>query len=166
MNSYICKIPSVIEMNIKWDYEINNANNKDNWIKWKKENINNFEKGFIVPYYGILDGKIICECTAAFSPLVIQNPENLVDDKTAYLTGFRTLKEYEGQGYFSKLYKFMIDDLKKREYEKVTLGVEPHEEKNKNIYFKYGFNEHIKNGKEVYPDGTTIDVEYYLKHLN
>lgn len=32
-------------------------------------------------------------------------------------------------------------------------------------YFKYGFNEHIKDSKEVYPDGTEIDVEYYGKSL-
>ena len=59
----------------------------------------------------------------------------------------------------------MIGDLKKRGYKKVTLGVEPSETKNKQIYFKYGFNEHIKNSKEVYPDGTEIDVEYYGKKL-
>ena len=29
----------------------------------------------------------------------------------------------------------------------------------------YGFVEHIKNAKEVYPDGTEIDVEYYGKKL-
>ncbi len=119
----------------------------------------------IIPYYGLLDGKIICECTAALSPSIVLNSENLVDEKTAYLTAFRTISEYQGQGYFSKLFKFMIEDLKNRGYERVTLGVEPKEKKNKEIYFKYGFNEHIRNSKEVYPDGTEIDVEYYRKYL-
>ena len=59
----------------------------------------------------------------------------------------------------------MIEGLKNRGYEKVTLGVEPEEMKNKEIYFKYGFNEHIKDSKEIYPDGTEIDVEYYRKSL-
>ena len=59
----------------------------------------------------------------------------------------------------------MIKNKKKRGYEKVTLGVEPEEIKNKEIYFKYGFSEHIKDSKEVYPDGTEIDVEYYGKKL-
>lgn len=166
MSNYICKIASIDEMNTKWDYEIDNAtDDKNNWITWKKDNIDRFQKGLIIPYYGLLDDKIICECTATLSPLVVQNPENLVDDKTAYLTAFRTIPEYQGQGFFSKLFKFMIEDLKKRGYEKVTLGVEPEEEKNKKIYFKYGFREHIKDSKEVYPDGTEIDVEYYGKSL-
>ncbi len=153
-------------MNSKWDYEIEHAtDDKDNWIIWKKDNIERFKKGLIIPYYGLLDGKIICECTAALSPSIVLNSENLVDEKTAYLTAFRTISEYQGQGYFSKLFKFMIEDLKNRGYERVTLGVEPKEKKNKEIYFKYGFNEHIRNSKEVYPDGTEIDVEYYRKYL-
>ena len=59
----------------------------------------------------------------------------------------------------------MLDDLKKRGYEYVTLGVEPLEERNKEIYKHYGFTDYIKNGKEIYPDGTIIEVEYYRKKL-
>lgn len=166
MKNYICKIATLDEMNHKWDYEIENAtDDKNNWIIWKKANIDRFKKNLIIPYYGLLDGKIICECTAVLSPLVIQNPEDLVDDKKVYLMSFRTIQEYQGQGYFSELFKYMIDDLKKRGYEKATVGVEPEELKNKEIYFKYGFNKHIKDSKEVYPDGTEIDVEYYEKIL-
>ena len=166
MDNYVCKIASIDEMNTKWNYEREHAiNDKENWIIWKKDNIERFQNGFIIPYYGILDGKIICECTAALNSSVVQNAYSLVDEKTAYLTAFRTITEYQGKGYFSKLFKFMIEDLKNRGYEKVTLGVEPEETKNKEIYFKYGFNEHIKDSKEVYPDGTEIDVEYYGKKL-
>ena len=166
MDKYVCKVATVDEMNNKWDYEINHATkNKENWIIWKKENIERFQNGFIIPYYGILNKKIICECTAALNSLVVQNAEGLVDKRTAYLTGFRTISEYQGKGYFSKLFKFMIEDLKNRGYEKVTIGVEPNESKNKEIYFKYGFNEHIKDSKEFYPNGTEIAVEYYGKKL-
>ena len=59
----------------------------------------------------------------------------------------------------------MENDLKSRGYKLLTLGVEPQEEKNKKIYKHYGFTEHIKNAREVYPDGTTIDVEYYGKKI-
>lgn len=166
MQKYICKIASLDELNIKWDYEINNAKeDKENWIIWKKSNIERFQKGYIIPYYGILNGKIICECTAAINPSIVQNADKLVDNKTAYLMAFRTIEDYQGKGYFSKLFKYMIDDLKNKGYKRVTLGVEPEETKNKKIYFKYGFNKHIKNAQEIYPDGTKIDVEYYEKLL-
>ena len=50
-------------------------------------------------------------------------------------------------------------------YTVLTLGVEPEETRNKEIYKHYGFIEHIKNDKEIYPDGTEIDVEYYRKEI-
>ncbi|HAB66740.1 MAG TPA: N-acetyltransferase [Firmicutes bacterium] len=166
MDNYVCKIATIEEMNKKWDYEIDKAvDDKSNWIIWKKENIERFKNNQIIPYYGLLNGKIICECTAALSPSIVQNSDNLVDENIAYLTAFRTIPEYQGKGYFSRLFKFMINDLQARGYKKVTLGVEPEETKNKNIYFNYGFNEHIKDAKEVYPDGTEIDVEYYGKSI-
>lgn len=166
MGNYICKIATIDEMNVKWNYEIDNAiDDKYNWITWKKLNIERFQKGYIIPYYGLLDGKIICECTAVINPEVVQNALDLVNKKTAYLSAFRTIPEYQGKGYFSKLFKYMIEDLKERGYAKVTLGVEPTETKNKEVYFKYGFCEHIKNSREIYPDGTNVDVEYYGKKL-
>lgn len=163
---YACKIASLEEMNIKWDYEIAHAGeDRNNWIIWKKSSIEHAQEGKALPYYGILDGQIICEATAILDGSIAQNSDGLVDEKTAYLSAFRTLEEYQGRGYFSKLFQFMLADLKSRGYEKVTLGVELEELKNKQIYAHYGFNEHIKNGVESYPDGTEIDVEYYEKRI-
>lgn len=162
---YKCKIANEKEMNRKWDYEIANHEDKDNWIIWKEKAIKCFKYGAQIPYYGILDGKIICEATASLTPDIVQNGEGLVDDNTAYLTAFRTIKEYQGHGYFSKLFKYMINDLKSRGYTKVTIGVEPTELKNKAIYQKYGFTNLIKTGIEEYPDGTKTEVEYYYKNL-
>lgn len=166
MPNYICKIANLDEMHEKWNYEISKAiNDKDNWCIWKAENIKNFQNGKIIPYYGILDGKIICEATAALNSDVVQNSEGLVNDTTVYLSAFRTNKEYEGKGYFSKLYKFMEEDLKNRGYTLLTLGVEPEEIRNYQIYSHLGFNEFIKSGIEMYPDGTKTDVNYYGKRL-
>ena len=166
MDNYICKIASIKEMQEKWDYEIKRkGQDKSNWIKWKKENIDSYKKGCIIPYYGILNGKIICEATVHLEAKTVQNSDNLIGNKCVYLSAFRTNKEYQGKGYFSKLFHFMLDDLKKRGYEYVTLGVEPLEERNKEIYKHYGFTDYIKNGKEIYPNGTIIEVEYYRKKL-
>ena len=60
MNNYVCKIANINEMNTKWDYEIENAtSDKENYIIWKEANINRFKDGYIIPYYGLLAGKII-----------------------------------------------------------------------------------------------------------
>lgn len=165
--NYVCRKPSIEDMNIKWDYEINNAtDDKYNWITWKKEAIERFKNGKTIPYYGYLDGKIICEVTAVIDRSVIKNSEDLIDDKTAYLFAFRTVDEYIGKGYFSKLFKYMINDLKRLGYERVTIGVEPNEIKNKEIYKHLGFDTFIKKDKDIYPDGTAIDVEFYSMNLH
>ena len=166
MQNYVCKIATAEEMNTKWDYEISKAkNDKNNWLIWKKQNINNFKNNKIIPYYGILDDQIICEATAALTSDIVQNSDKLVDNTTAYLTAFRTNKEYEGRGYFSKLYKFMENDLKNKGYLLLTLGVEPEEVRNYQIYRHYGFKEFIKSDVETYPNGEKIDVNYYRKRL-
>ena len=52
MDKYICKIATLEEMNKKWDYEIANAtDDKENWLIWRENNINNFKNGNIIPYY-------------------------------------------------------------------------------------------------------------------
>ena len=163
---FICKIASFQEMNIKWNYEIaQREKDKDNWIVWKKRHIENYKQGYTIPYYGILEGVIICEATAMLHPKVVQNSTGLVDCHTVYLSAFRTISEFQGKGYFSRLFHFMVDDLRQKGFTKATLGIEPSEEKNKEIYTRYGFTEYIKSGKEYYPNGMVIDVEYYGKTL-
>lgn len=165
MKEYICKIASLDEIETKWNFEISNHKNNENWIIWKNEAIERFTNGQSITYYGVLNGKIISEATAMFENAIVQNSENLVDENTAYLCAFRTVKKHQEKGCFSKLFRFMIDDLKDRGYTKVTLGVEPSDKKNLAIYQKYGFSEYIKSAQEKYPDGTIIDVDYYGKSL-
>ncbi len=164
-DSIVCKIASIEEINQKWDYEISNHSDNVNWIMWKTEAINNFQSGKSIPYYGILDGTIICEATALIHPDAVQNGVGLVYKNTAYLCAFRTVSEYQGRGYFSILLRFMLNDLKHKGYTKAVLGVEPDDETNKAIYWHWGFTEFIKSASEQYPDGTVIEVEYYGKEL-
>lgn len=163
---YLCKIASFEEMNQKWDDEIErHVDDKENWIVWKSSALEHFRDGSSIPYYGILDKKIICEATALRNPEAVQNSEGLVGDGAVYLCAFRTVKEYRGKGYFSKLMQFMLDDLREKGFTRATLGVEPAEEINKKIYAHYGFTEYVKRAEETYPDGTVITVDYFAKRL-
>ena len=164
MKEYICKIAAIDEMEAKWNYEIK-KHKSSNWKIWKNEAIERVENGQCIAYYGILNNKIICETTALIDKSIVQNSDSLVDNKTAYLCAFRTIEKYQGKGYFSKLFRFMINDLKSKGYEKVTLGVESAETENLKIYQHLGFDKFIKSAKETYPDGTVIDVDYYGMEL-
>ena len=164
MKEYICKIATIDEMECKWNYEVK-KNKSENWKIWKAESIERVKNGQCIAYYGILNGKIICEATAMLDESIVQNSGDLVNDKTVYLCAFRTVEKYQGKGYFSKLFSFMIDDLKSKGYEKVTLGVEPNETDTLKIYQHLSFNEFIKSARETYPDGTVINVDYYGRNI-
>lgn len=165
MDNYICKIATVEDIIKMYDEEMKEYNDKNKMIEWRNMTIERVKSGSSIIYIGLKDEIIISECAATLDSSLVDNSENLVDENTAYLHAFNTKDEFQNQGYFSRLFKFMISDLKDRGYKKVTLGVEKDSIKNKTIYNKYGFTEHIKDAKEVYPDGTTIDLEYYGKKL-
>ena len=162
-----CRIPSVEEVDRRWDYLTKDrTTDKKNWEKWRKEALENFTSGKTIIYFGFMDDEIICEATAVIKPLKEDKfTEDLISEKRAYLSAFRCNKEYEGQGYFSKLYKFMLEDLKSKGYEEASLGVEPTEERNKAIYTHYGFIDFIKKTHEIYPNGEEVTVDYYKKKL-
>lgn len=165
MRNYICKIADLDEIIKKWDYEISIHPNDENWIIWKNKSIEGYHDNNQLCYIGVLDGEIITEATTMLSADGVQNAEGLVSNDTAYLCAFRTRNDYQGQGYFSQLYHFIENDLLKKGYKTLTLGVEPDDLKNKEIYFNYGFTHFIKSAFETYPDGERILVEYYSKHL-
>ena len=168
---YICKIATLEEINRKWDYEREKHKGDNAWVVWKKDFINGVKNGKRICYYGIFDNHIISEATAVLSKDEVQNSDGLVDETTAYLCAFRTVEEYQGKGYFSKLYKFMENDLKERGYKTLTLGVEPKEEKNMKIYSSWGFTKLIKTAFEVYSPKdefskpAEIQVNYYSKNI-
>lgn len=166
MKEYICRIATLEDIINIYDYKIEHEpEDKENLLVWKENAIAREKSNSSRTYIGVLDGEIISKCIAGFNGEYIQNSDGLINKDTAYLFAFKTKDEYQGQGYFSKLFKFMIEDLKSLGYKKVTLGVEPDDFKNKEIYKKYGFTEYIKTSNEVNPDNTTMLVEYYGKDI-
>ena len=63
------------------------------------------------------------------------------------------------------IFTFMEEDLKKRGFTSLTLGVEPSEVRNIMIYFNWGFTNYIKSDYEYYPNNEKILVNYYEKKL-
>ena len=159
-DKYICKIASPEEMEQKWDYEIGIHPGQENWIVWKGEAIEGFRSGRSIPYYGILDGTVICEATAVLNPDFMQ-----AADREVELCAFRTIRAYRGKGFFSKLMDFMLKDLKQKGYARAVVGVEPDETVNKAIYRHWGFTEYLCSDTETYPDGTVIQVEFFGRAL-
>lgn len=175
MDDYICKIATLEELIEKADYEINRHPGNNMWTIFKERAIKNFNENNSITYIGLLKDKIICEATAIIKENGfkggIDNPEGLLSNTMVYLSGFRTNKEFEGKGYFSKLFEFMEMDLKSKGYNKMCLGVEPCEVRNIQIYFHLGFINYMKTTIEHLPAEDKNSkpneeiINYYYKNI-
>ncbi|MBQ3409358.1 MAG: GNAT family N-acetyltransferase [Clostridia bacterium] len=146
--NYICKIANRDELLKRWDYliEIHPGNNK--WVEFKENALKHFDEKSTISYLGFLNDKSICEITAYIKDSAfigdISDSSGLLNDSMAYLAAFRTNKEFEGKGYFSKLYNFVENDLKEKGYTELSLGVGPEAVRNMEIYFHLGYRDYIK----------------------
>ena len=181
MGNYICKIATLEEIIKRMDYLIEIHPNNNLWIRAKENAIRGYKEKSKIMYIGLLNNEIICEATAYVNELAfigdIKNTEKWEicrwseSKERAYLSAFRTNKEYENNGYFSKLYKYMEKDLKEKGYKELSLGVEPNEIRNILIYFKYGFTNYIKTTIESLPGSTNNSkpieeiVNFYYKKI-
>lgn len=158
MNNYVCKVADRDELIKRWKYlvEIHPVNNI--WEKFRDNALNNFDNDNTISYVGILNDEIICELTAYIKEEAfiddIDDYDDLLSEERCYLAAFRTNKEYQGNGYFSLLFDYVVEDLKSRGYKELSLGVSPEEVRNMEIYFHLGFRDYIKS--------TTQDNELIL----
>ena len=167
-----CRLANIDEIEKKWNKEIQNHPNDNRWGIWKEIAIQNIQQGNRICFYGFLNNKIIAECTAIISKEDSGLDLNdLVKENGAYLEAFRVDKEYRGKGYFSQLYKFMEDYLKKQGFKRLVVGVEPCEVRNAQIYFHYGYTNFLLWRVEKYPPkqigikSEEIMVNYYFKNI-
>lgn len=145
--AYICKEAARDELIRRWEY-LNKINPGEKWTAFRENALKHYDEKSTISYLGILDGEIICEATAVVSESAfigdIDEPSGLLSGTMCYLAAFRTNKEYEGKGYFRRLYDFAENDLKGRGYTELSLGVGPEAVRNMEIYFHLGFREYIK----------------------
>lgn len=166
-NNYICKQASIDEIIKRWDYEVNLHNDNLLYPFAKKEFVEEAIKGTRIAYVGMLDNEIICDATVIIKKEGIlnesQNKDNLVSDNRCFLCGLRTNKEYENKGYFSKLYKFMEEDLKRKGYTEISLSVNVEETRNLMIYFHWNYTNFIRTEIINNKDKNYIFNYYYKK---
>jgi len=175
MDNFVCKIANREDIIKRMNYLIETHPNNNIWVEAKEMALRGYDEQSKIMYIGVLNNEIICEATAYIKESAfigdISEPSGLLSDSMAYLAAFRTNKEYEGKGYFSKLYKFVEKDLKDRGYSELSLGVGPEADRNIEIYFHLGFRDYIKTVIEYEPskDDPTVKEEdvilFYKKKI-
>lgn len=146
-----------------WDKNIRENNNKSQWIKWKKQFIDDNQSGKALTFV-VCDNNIpVGEGTLLFSSdcKAVKGRKSLADNMaTANINALRIQKQYEGKGCVSKLVKEMERYASENGYSYLTIGAEAAEARNLAIYLHWGYSEFVMS--EV--DGGEL-VLYYRKKL-
>ena len=168
-NNLTFKIANIDEVKEKWDYEIKIHPENLLYYKAANEFINEIKNGTRISYIAKLNNKIICDLTVIVKEKGILNEakyyNDLVSDKRVFLCGLRTIKEYQGKGYFSKFYKYVENDLKEKGYKEISLSVNIKETKNLMMYFKWNYTNYIRTEIREGKKDTFI-FNYYYKNID
>ena len=160
---YLCKVADRAELARRWEYLVSIHPGDRRWAVFRESALKHFDEQSTVSYLGLLDGEIICEATAYIRESAfigdISEPSGLLGSRMSYLAAFRTNREYEGKGYFRKLYDFAERDLKDRGYTELSVGVGPEAVRNMEIYFHLGFREYIKTVVQYEPSAADPSVQ-------
>ena len=131
------------DLEIIWDYQIAQNPGDPNWIRWKKQFIDDNNSGAAATFVAVVDGIPVGEGTLLFSPdcRAIRGRLALADGKTVTnINALRIREAYEGQGYISTLVKHMESYARAQGYSRVTIGVEAVEARNLGIYLHWGYD--------------------------
>ena len=160
---YICKTANREELIRRWEYLIKTSPGDNRWVRFREDALKHYDEKSTISYLGFLDDEIICEATAYIKDSAfigdISEPSGLLSDSMSYLAAFRTNKEYEGKGYFRKLYDFAENDLRERGYTELSLGVGPEAVRNMEIYFHLGFRDYIKTVIQYEPSADDPSIQ-------
>ena len=115
----------------------------------------------VVLYIGLLDDKVVSQAVAYLLTKGETSPDELLLNNTcACISDLKTKEEYQNKGYASRLFKYILNDLKSRGISKVTLGIDKNNQRNKDMYSNWGFNDYIKTTVE-----DNISYDWYSKNL-
>ena len=151
------------DLEIIWDYQIAENPGDPNWIRWKKQFIDDNNSGAAATFVAVVDGVPVGEGTLLFSPdcRAIRGRLELADGKTVTnINALRIRKAFEGKGYISTLVKTMEDYAADHGYRRVTIGVEAVEARNLGIYLHWGYDRFLLH------EGEDMELTlYYGKDL-
>ena len=72
----------------------------------------------------------------------------------AYLSAFRVHPDYRGQGLGTKLMQRVIERIKEKGFNEVTIGAYHHESQIQDLYKKWEFTDFVKEGIEEKTEGS------------
>jgi len=172
MITYAPATPDTLELH--WNTEIAENLGDARYIAWKQDYMHENASGKYKTFYAFDDAKIIGQVTLVLHPDTMEldgQTELANNDDIAHICGLRVYKEYEGKSIASGLMRYIYNWARGHGIRYMTIGVEPHETRNVEIYTHWGFAEFVKEVIEKYPprnendSGEEVLVHYYKKKI-
>ena len=152
------RIATRADFDALWDRNIAENPEETMWPVWRQRFRQRIDLGQAITFCVVIDGEPVGEGTLELNT---GKDKRLCDGReNAYLAALRIRKEFEGQGHISRLVRMMEDHAKELGFQRITIGVEETEERNRAIYEHWGY---VKLVMEVQEDGER--VLYYAKAL-
>ncbi|MDE5562010.1 MAG: GNAT family N-acetyltransferase [Clostridiales bacterium] len=159
------RLATISELQDWWDLKIAENPEDNSWIVWKNRFVENNINGQYATFFAFENGQYVGQCT-----LIFKNEDaDLTGNGKAEINKLEINKEYRGQGKSTAIFNVVKHYAKERNVQTLTIGVEPCEIRNMQIYFHWGFTEYLKCTTETYPPknnsvfGETITVLWYAQ---
>ena len=160
------RIATMQELENWWDKEIKENVGDNSLVVWKnnfiEENINGKRKTF----FAFDSGKYVGQGTLLFE----SKDKVMTGDGKAEIIKLEIEEEYRGKGVATEIYKALKFYAKSVGIKTLTIGVEPSEIRNMQIYFHWGFTKFLQCITENYPpksdeEGEIVTVLCYSQNI-
>lgn len=162
------RIATEKELEDWWDEEIRNNPNDNSYVVWKNGFVKGNKDGERKTFFAFEHGKYIGQGTIRLR----SEDENMTGNGRAEIVKLEVVPKWRGKGVSTKIYNAIKDYAKQNCIDTLTIGVEPCEIKNMQIYFHWGFTNFIKVITEEFPPkiagekGEVITVLCYMHQID
>lgn len=149
--TFTYRLATLQDLEAIWNKNIADNPEDNRWVHWKEEYIAYNRTGMAQTYVVVCEGEPVGECTLILSPEcnAVRGRLELADgEKIANINALRIAKEYEGQGYVSKLMACVEEAAKTQNIQALTIGVEAKETRNLGIYLHWGYDTFVMSETE------------------
>lgn len=161
------RIATIQELEDWWNKKIEKQPNNPAYKVWKNNFVNGNKTGERKTFFVFDDGDYIGQGTL----LLTSKDFVMTGNGKAEIIKLEINREHRGKGIATKIYKAIEDYAKENNIHTLTIGVEPCEVRNMQIYFHWGFVEYMQCITETFPPtekggkGETITVLCYKKTI-
>ncbi|MBP3344636.1 MAG: GNAT family N-acetyltransferase [Clostridia bacterium] len=141
------RIATIKELENWWDAKIENKPEDLAYPIWKKTFVEGNKNGERKTFFVFDDGKYAGQGTI----LLKSTDKDMTGKDKAEIIKLEIDEEYRGKGVATLIYEAIEKYAKKTGIKTLTIGVEPKEVRNMQIYFHWGFTNYIKCTTETFP---------------